>query len=96
MGVMLMLLQHCCSQCLQEPEPALAVKDCFGDGLGTAKKWDSCPSAAGDGFRGLGWAGDKLLSKVTPVLLCFCFVVSFSLLCSLHFSLQPLLEAPFL
>lgn len=53
-------------------------------------------SAAGGGFRELGWAGDKFLPKLTLAFLYFCFMVCFSLLRSLHFSSQPLLEAPFL
>lgn len=91
--VMLMLLQCCSSQCLQEPELALAG---LVMGLGQPRDGVAVLSAAGGGFRELGWAGEKLLPKITLTLLCFCFMMSFSLLLSLHFSLQALLEAPFL
>lgn len=53
-------------------------------------------SAAGGGFKEPGGAGDKLLLKVTLTPLWFCFMVSFFLLLSHHFSPQLLLEALFL
>lgn len=65
-------------------------------GLGQSRNRTHVLYAAGGGFRELEWAGDKLLPKVTLTLLCFCFVGSFSLLRFPHFSLQTLLEAPFL
>lgn len=65
-------------------------------GLGWPGNGTLVLSAAGGGFRELGWAGDKFLPKVTLAFLYFCFMMCFSLLCSLHFSSQPMLEAPFL
>lgn len=53
-------------------------------------------SAAGGGFKEPGGAGDKLLLKVTLTPLWFCFMVSFFLLLSHHFSPQLPLEALFL
>lgn len=64
--------------------------------MGMGPPGDVAPiiSAAGGGFRELGWAGNKLLPKASLTLLWF--MVSFFILLSFHFSLQPLVEAPFL
>lgn len=64
--------------------------------MGMGPPGDMTPilSAAGGRFRELERAGDKQLPKATLTLLWF--MVSFFILLSLHFSLQLLVEAPFL